>query len=105
MIPNIEESHLSDIMYKAHMGKTIICRILAVLDLCMVITCMCICARMSKNLRFFAVYLHKETSLAWLDRFLVLGIYCFLYKHPAKSLSMVIMLHSYLHVLNCLADP
>ena len=27
------------------------------------------------------------------------------YKHPAKALSMVIMLHSYLHVLNYLAGP
>ena len=47
MSPTTKESHVTDILYKAYMGKTIICRILTmsiviiVLCLCMVTTCIC----------------------------------------------------------------
>ena len=44
------------------------------------------------------------TILLW-QLFLAQGIYRLQYKHPAKALSMVIMLHSYLYVLNYLAGP
>ena len=84
------------------MGKTIICctltmsTVIIVLSSCMVITCMCICIGVSRNSRFSAEYVHKESSLVWPDPFLVQGVYCLQYKHPAKAvkaLSMVIMLH------------
>ena len=90
------------------MGKTIICctfamsTIIIVLYSCMITTCTCICTGLSKNSRFSA---HKESSLIWLDHFLVQGIYHLQYKHPAKALSMDVMLHSYLYVLNYLAGP
>ena len=109
--PTTEKSHVSDISYKGYMGKTIICRtltmsiVIMVLYSCMVTTCTCICTRVSKNSRFFAVYLHKESSLVRLDSFLAQGIYRLQYKHPTKVLSVVIMLSSYLYVLNYLAGP
>ena len=37
--------------------------------------------------------------------FLAQGIYRLQYKHPAEALFMVIMLRSYLNVLNYLAGP
>ena len=93
------------------MGKTVICHtlemstIIIVLCSCMVTTCTCICTRVSKNSRFQAVYVHKKSSLIWQDPFLAQGVYCLRYKHLAKALSMVIMLRSYLYVLNYLAGP
>ena len=50
----------------------------------------------SKTQRFSTVYVHKELSLVQLDTFLVQGAYCLQYKHLAKALSMVVMLHSYI---------
>ena len=44
----------------------------------------------------------SSTVLLW-QSFLTQGIYRLQYKHPAKALSMVIMLRSYLYVLNYLA--
>ena len=52
----------------------------------------CICTEVSKNSRFSTVYVHKESSLVWLDPFLARGVYRLQYKHPAKAPSMVIML-------------
>ena len=43
-----------------------------------------------------------STILLW-QLFLAKGVYRLQYKHPAKALSMVIMLRSYLYVLNYLA--
>ena len=63
----------SDNSYKAYMGKTIICHTLAISTIiivfysCMVTTCTCICTGVSKNSRFSTVYVHKESSLIWLD--------------------------------------
>ena len=73
----------------------------------MLTTCTCICTGVPKNSRFSAVYVHKEPSLVWPDPFLVQGVYHLQYTHPAKALSMVIMLRSYvyLYVLNYLAGP
>ena len=100
---------MSDISYKAYMGKAIICHtltmsaIIIVLYSCMATTCTCICTGVSRNSRFSAVYVHKESSLIWLDPFLVQGVYRLQYKHPAKALSMIGMLRSYLNVLNYVA--
>ena len=106
-----EKSHMSDIPYKAYMVKTVISRTLAmsivilVLCLCMVTTCTCICTGASKNSRFFTVYVYKESSFVRPNSFLAQGVYRLQYKHPAKTLSMVIMLCSYLYVLNYLSGP
>ena len=51
------------------------------------------------------MYVDKESALAWPDPFLAQGIYCLQYKHPAKVLSIVVMLYSYLYVVNYLAGP
>ena len=108
--PTMEKSHLSDISYKAYMGKTIICRTFAMstviigLYLCMVTTCTCVCTGVSITLRFSKAYtyVHKESSLIWPNSFLAQGVYHLQYQHPAKALSMVVRLHSYLYVLNYL---
>ena len=82
-----EKSHMSDISYKAYMGKTVICctlamnTIIAVLYLCMVTTCTCICTGVSKNPIFSAVYVHKESSLVRPDLFLAQGVYRLLYDY------------------------
>ena len=66
-----EKSHMSDIPYKAYMDKTVICHtltmsiVILVLCLCMVTTCTCICIGVSKNSRFFTVYVYKESSFVW----------------------------------------
>ena len=92
------QNHVSDISYKAYIGKAIICLTLAkstviiILYLCMITTC-----------RFSVVHVHKESSLVWPDSFIAQGVYHLQYKHPTKALSMVIMLHSYLYVLAGLA--
>ena len=70
MSPTTEKSHVSDISYKAYMGKIVICRTLAVSAMCT-----CICTRVSKNSGFSTVYMYKESSLVWPDPFLVQGIY------------------------------
>ena len=107
--PTIEKSHMSNILYNTYMGKITICCTLAmstviiVLYSCMVTTWTCICTGVFKNSRFSAIYAHKESSLLWPDPFLAQGVYRLQYKHPAKALSMVIMLRSYLYVLNYLA--
>ena len=44
------------------------------------------------NSRFSKVYMHKELNFVWLNPFLAQGVYCLQYKHPAKALSMVVML-------------
>ena len=55
MSATTEKSHMSDISYKAYMGKTVICRTLAistviiVVYLCIVTTCMCIFTGVPKN--------------------------------------------------------
>ena len=115
--PNLEiykpyygKSHVSDISYKAYMGKTIICHRLAlstiiiVLYSCMVTTCTCICTGVSINSRFSKAYtyVHKKSSLVWPDSFLAQGVYRLQYQHPAKALSVVVMLCSYLYVLDYL---
>ena len=95
MSPTPEKSHVSDISYKAYMGKTVICRTLAistiitVLYSCMVTMCMCICTGVSKKSRFSAVYVHKEYKISpvWPNPFLAQGVYCSQCKHPAKPLS------------------
>ena len=99
---------MSNISYKTYIGKTIICRtlsmsiIIMVLYSCMIATSMCICTEVSKNSRFSAVYAQRiQSHMA--RPFIVRGVYHLQYKHPAKALSMVIMLHSYLYVLNYLA--
>ena len=51
------------------------------------------------------IYVYNESSLIWPDPFLMQGIYQLQYKQPAKALSMVVMLCSYLYVLNYLSDP
>ena len=64
------------------MGKTAICRTLAmstviiVLCSCTVTMCTCVCAGVSKNF-----------SLVWPDPFLAQGVYRLQYKHLAKALS------------------
>ena len=76
MTPTTKKSHVSNISYKAYMGKTIICRTLAmstviiVLYLCMVTTCTYICTGVSKNSKSLAVYVHKEYNLVWPNPFL-----------------------------------
>ena len=55
--------------------------------------------------RFFAVYVHKESSLVWPGPFIAQDVYRLQYMHPAMALSMVIILCSYLYVLNYLAGP
>ena len=87
MSPTTRKPHVSDISYKGYIGKTIICR-----TLIMSTISTCICTGVSKNSGLSAVYEHRETSLVWLYPFLVHDIYCLQYKHPAKPLSMVIML-------------
>ena len=102
---------MSDIPYKAYMDKTVICHTLAmssviiVLCLCMVTTCTCICTGVSKNSRFSTVYVYKEPSFVWPNPFLAQGVYHLQYKHPAKTLSIVVMLCSYLYVLIYLSGP
>ena len=70
MSPTIGKSPVSDISYKAYMGKIVICRTLAMsiyhhLYSCMVTMCMCtcLCTGVSKNSRFSTVYVHKKFSL------------------------------------------
>ena len=77
--------------------------VIIVLYSCMIATGTCICTEVSKNSRFSTVYVHKETNLVWPDPLIVQGVYRLQYKHPAQALSMLIMLHSYLYVLNYLA--
>ena len=102
---------MSDILYKAYICKPIICHtlimntIIIVLYLCMVTMCMCRCTEVSKNSRISAVYVHKESSLVHLGPFLAQGVHYLQYKHPAKALSTIVVLHSYLYVLNNLAGP
>ena len=85
----IHEPYYWIISHKWHFVQTVICHTLAmstiiiVLYLCMVTTCTCICTGVSKNSRFSAVYVHKESSLIWPDPFLAQGIYSLQYKHPA----------------------
>ena len=111
MSPITEKSHVSNISYKAYMAKTKICHTLAMstinifLYMCMVTMGTCICTGVSKYSGFPTVYVHKESSLVWLVPFLVQGVYGLQYEHPTKVLSMVIMLCSYLYVLNYLAGP
>ena len=80
MSPTTEKSHVSNISYKAYMGKTAICRtltmstVIILLCLCIVTTCMCICRgvynyiRTQDSLQYN--YVHKESSLVWLNPFL-----------------------------------
>ena len=74
----------------------------------MVTTYTCIFTGVSKNSPQYS-YVHKikESSLVWPESFLVQGIYRLWYKYSAKAgtLYMVIMLCSYLYVLNYLAGP
>ena len=97
---------MNNILLKAYMVKTVICHtfafstIIIVLYSCMITMCTCICTRVSKKSRFFAVYVHKESILLWPDLFLAQDIYHLQYKHPSRALSMVVMLHGYLYVLN-----
>ena len=59
--PYYWKSHMSDILYKAYMGKTIICHTLSmstviiVLYSCMVTMCKCKCTGASKNSRLSTV--------------------------------------------------
>ena len=90
------------------MGKTIICHTLTmstliiILYLCMVTTCSCICTGASKNPRSSAVYIYiyiyiyvqKEYSLVWLEPFLVQGIYCLQYKHPATCMPCTMVVYA-----------
>ena len=91
-----EKSHMSDILCKVYMGKIVICCTLAMsiiiiaLYLCFVTLCMCICTRMSKNSRSFAVYEHKESSLVWQDPFLMQRVYWLQYRWLAIPLTIVI---------------
>ena len=72
----------------------------------MVTMCTCTCTEVSKNSRFSTVYVPKEkASLVLLGPFLAQGVHYLQYKHPAKALSMIFVLHGYLYVLNYLAGP
>ena len=99
-----EKSHVSDILYKAYMGKTVICCTLAIstviiiLYLCMVITCTCICTGVCKNSRFSAVYAHEEYIILY-GRTLFQRRPFIAYStstQPSHSLTMVVMLRSYI---------
>ena len=87
---------MSDISYKLYIGKTLICRTLAmstiiiVLYSCMVTTYMCICTGVYKNSRLSTVYMQRESNLVWPDPFLVQGVYHVKYKRLAMPLSVVV---------------
>ena len=55
MHPTAEKSHVSDISYKAYMGKTIICHTLTMSIMC---TCTGVCYRTEDSLQYS--YVHKE---------------------------------------------
>ena len=99
-------THVSDISYKAYMGKTVICRtftmntIIIVLYLYKVVMHVYVhmyvqeCLRSQNSPKYMSIkYLLMSV---WHDLFLERGAYHLHYKHLAMALSMIVTLHSYL---------
>ena len=97
-----KKSHVSDISYKAYMGKNTLTMstIIILFYSCMVTMCICIFTGLSKNSRLYPQYMCTKNLVLYGYTLSSTEVYRLQYKHLAKALSMtmIVMLLSYVSI-------